>query len=134
MFCAFSNPAIRRFMMRFLACMLAYAMTLVLSFWVFVRFHPTGILAWVLAVFPALAIVAQIVACGMYLAEEKDEFVRNVLVQSMIWGIGATLAVTTTWGFLEGFVHIRHLDPTLVYPLFWALTGISYGGIKMRYR
>jgi hypothetical protein len=70
----------------------------------------------------------------MYLAEEKDEFMRNLQIQSMLWGIGATLAVTVVWGFLENFVHLHRMDLILVYPLYCILTGISYGLVKARYR
>jgi len=70
----------------------------------------------------------------MYLAEEKDEFQRTVLVQSMLWGIGATLAVTSVWGLLENFVSVPHLDLFLVYPLFWAIVGMSAPVLKARYR
>jgi hypothetical protein len=121
-------------MYRFLATMLLYAMFLIASVWAFVHFRPTGALAWVLATLPGLTIVGQIVVFGMYLAEEKDEFVRTLQMQSMVLGIGATLAVTTVWGFLEAFVHVRHLDLILVYPLYCALAGISYGLVRLRYK
>ena len=134
MVCATSNPATRRYMRRFLVTMLLYALFLILAVWVFVHYRPTGPLAWLLAVLPALGIIGQIAAFGMYLAEEKDEFQKNLGVQSMIWGIGATLSVTVVWGFLENFVHLRHMDLILVYPLFCVLSGISYGLIQLRYR
>jgi len=134
MTCSTNNPATRRYMWRFLATMLFYALFLILAVWVFVHFRPTGVLAWLLALLPGLAIVGQIAVFGMYLAEEKDEFVRNLQIQAMIWGVGATLALTTGWGFLESFVHLRHFDLVLIYPLYCALTGISYGLVRLRYR
>jgi uncharacterized YccA/Bax inhibitor family protein len=134
MICSTNNPAARRYMWRFSVTMLFYILFLVLAVWVFVRYHPAGPLAWLLALLPALGIVGQIAAFGMYLAEEKDEFQKNLGVQSMIWGIGATLSVTVVWGFLENFVHLRHMDLILVYPLFCMCSGISFGLLQLRYR
>jgi hypothetical protein len=70
----------------------------------------------------------------MYLSEEKDEFMRNLQVQALLWGIGATLSVTVTWGFLENFVHLRHMDLYLVYPLYCVLSGLALGIQHMRYK
>lgn len=129
-----NNPAVRRYLWRLLATMLLYVAFLVLAIWVFIHHHPTGPLAWLLAFLPALGIIAQIAAFGMYLSEEKDEFMRNLQIQAMLWGIGATLSVTVTWGFLESFVHLRHLDLILVYPLFCVLSGFALGIQQMRYK
>src|SRR5271157_172561 len=132
--CSTNNPAARRYMWRFSVTMLLYILFLVLAVWVFVHHHPTGPLAWLLALLPALAIIGQIAAFGMYLAEEKDEFQVALGGKSMLWGIGGTLAVTVVWGFLENFVHLRHLDLILVYPLFCILSGLAFGLLYMRYR
>jgi uncharacterized YccA/Bax inhibitor family protein len=129
-----NSPAVRRYLVRFAIAMVLYAACLVLSIWLFVHHHPTGPLAWLLAVLPALPIIGQLAVFGMYLSEEKDEFMRNLQVQSLIWGIGATLTVTVVWGFLESFVHLRHLDLILVYPLYCGLSGIALAVQQMRYR
>ena len=46
----------------------------------------------------------------------------------------AILGQTVTWGFLENFLQLRHLDLILVYPIFCALSGIAYGLLQLRYR
>ena len=129
-----NNPAVRRYLWRFLATMLLYIAFLVLAVWIFVHYHPAGPLAWLLAFLPALGIIAQIAAFGMYLSEEKDEFMRTVQMQSMVGGIGATLAATTIWGYMEKYVHAPHLDLIWLYLIFWGFAGISYGVVKLRYR
>lgn len=134
MYGSLKNPAIKRYMWRFSAAITLYVAFLCLAVWEFRRGHPTGVLAYALAVLPSIPIIGTIVAVGMYLAEEKDEFQRTVLVQSMLWGIGATLAVTSVWGFLENFVSVPHMDLFLVYPLFWAIVGMSAPVLKARYR
>lgn len=129
-----TNPAVRRYTWRFSGAMLLYVAFLFLSVWEFRHGHPTGALAYLLAVLPSLPIILGLVVVGLYLAEEKDEFQRTILVQSMLWGIGATLAVTTVWGFLENFVQVVHFDLYLVYPLFWFFVGITTPVVKARYR
>jgi hypothetical protein len=134
MYGSLKNPAIKRYMWRFGVAITLYVAFLCLAVWEFRRGHPTGAVAYALAILPSIPIIGTIVAVGMYLAEEKDEFQRTVLVQSMLWGIGATLAVTSVWGLLENFVSVPHLDLFLVYPLFWAIVGMSAPVLKARYR
>jgi hypothetical protein len=114
--------------------MLLYVLSLVLAIGVFLRYHPTGVLAYLLAVLPAIPLTGLLAIFGLYLAEEKDEFQRSIGVQSMLWGIGGTLAVTNIWGFLESFVHLRHLNPSLDAVIFWIFVGISIPFLLRRYR
>ncbi len=132
--CKTNNPAAKRFMRRNLITILLYALSLTLSISVFLRFHPTGVLAYALAVLPAIPLTGLLAIFGLYLAEEKDEFQRSIGVQSMLWGIGGTLAVTNIWGFLESFVHLRHLNPILDAVIFWIFMGISLPFLLRRYR
>jgi hypothetical protein len=134
MTCTPNNPAKRRFFKRFAVSMLLYVLLIIVVVSVFVRYHPTGLLAYGMAVLPALPIAGMLVVIGLYLAEETDEFVRNMQVQAMLGGIGCTLVVVSVWGFLENFAHVRHLDLFLVYPLFWFFVAISTVVVKLRYR
>jgi hypothetical protein len=101
---------------------------------VFRQLHPAGIPAYLVAILPGLPIVGAIVGTGLYLAEEKDEFQRNLLVQALLGGIGGTLALVTIWGYLEDFAKAPRLDLILVYAVFWGFAGISYGVVRQRYR
>jgi hypothetical protein len=132
--CLQSNPAIRRYLRRFAIAMSAYIGLIILTATYFHRFHPKGPLAYVLALLPAVAIIGQIVVVGLYLAEEKDEFQRNLFVQAMLWGLGGVLAVTSVWGMLESFTHITHFQPTWTFSLFWIFVGISTPFLQRRYR
>lgn len=134
MLCESTNLAIRRYTRRFLSSMVIYAAVLLTVVWIFKHWHPSGLIAYPLAVLPALPIVAGITIAGLYLVEEKDEFQRAVFVQSMIWGIGATLVFTTIWGFLELFAGIQHFQTYLAFPLFCAFGGIASYVLKARYR
>jgi hypothetical protein len=60
--------------------------------------HPHVVVAYVVAVLPALPIIGALMYTGVYLAEEKDEFQRNLLVHALLGGTGGILAVATAWG------------------------------------
>jgi hypothetical protein len=97
--------------------------------------HPGVVFGYPLAVLPALPIIFALVCTGTYLAEETDEFQRSLLIQSLLGGIGVTLAATTVWGYLEHFVHATpHFDAIYVYPMFWFATALSYPVVRLRYR
>ena len=134
MVCRTNNPAVRRYLRRLLATLLLYAVSLVLAIGIFVHYRPTGVLAYALAVLPAIPLIGMLVVFGFYLAEEKDEFKRSIGVQSMLWGVGGLLAVTTVWGFLESFVHIPHLNPINDFAIFWVFMGISIPVLLARYK
>jgi hypothetical protein len=67
-------------------------------------------------------------------ATEPDEFARSLMVQSMLWGLGVTLSVTTVWGFMENFAAAPHLDLYLVFPLFMIAFGLAQPLVRARYR
>ena len=132
--CLQKNPATRRYLFRFIPTMVAYVAVLLFVEWHIHRFHPTGALLYGLAVLPAIPIIGIIVVVGLYLAEEKDEFLRNLLIQSMLWGLGAIMALTTVWGFLQIFTHIHRFQPFMTFPLFWCFQAIATGALQWRYR
>ena len=84
MICTPKNAAVRRYTIRFLAVMLFYVLFLVATVWSFVHLHPTGALAYLLAILPSIPIIGVLVVVGLYLSEEKDEFLRSLHIQSMI--------------------------------------------------
>jgi hypothetical protein len=96
--------------------------------------HPTGIVAWLLAILVALPGVAFIVIFGFYMSEERDEFQRSLLVQSLLWAIGATLTVTTFWGVLVMFEVARSQSLVFVFPLFCLFMAIAKFLVRLRYR
>lgn len=129
-----SNPVQRRYLIQmWIAAGLCILFALVTAL-TFRLGHPSGVLAYPIAVLPAVPIVAALVSTGTYLAEETDEFQRSLLVQALLGGIGVTLAATTAWGYLEHFVHTPHFDAIYVYPIFWFSTALAYPVIRLRYR
>ena len=132
--CLQKNPATRRYFRRLALSMGAYMALIVMDAFYFKTHHRTGALAYTLAVLPALAILAQIVSVGMYLAEEKDEFQRNIFIEAILWGLGGVLTLTSVWGMLESFTYVRHFDPTWTLCMFWIFVGISMPFLVRRYR
>jgi hypothetical protein len=132
--CKTNNPAVWRFTRRFIVLSLLYGVFSGLSAYGLLLLHPTGIVIWLLAILPALPIGGAVLLTARYMAEEKDEFQSAVLVQSLLGGIGATLVVTTVWGFLENYAHFRRLDILMIWPLYLVFVCISYGLVKARYK
>lgn len=129
-----SNSARRRFARR---CYLSGGLVVLFSIVAAASFrllHLRGVVAYLVAVLPALPILWALVAVGQYLSEEKDEFQRRLHIEYLLWGIGGTLAVTTVWGYLEDFARVPRLDLVYVYPIFWLFVAIAMPVVSRRYR
>jgi len=132
-----SSPANYRFEDRFLFVVVPlFMLDAALGFFGFHYHHlqPVGALAIVCAVLQSLPIVACIVVFGLYLGEEKDEFQKGILVQSMLWSTGATLAVTTFWGSMEKYSQAPRMDVALVQFVFCIVYIVALAVNGWRYR
>ncbi len=134
MLCSTKSPAHRRFAR---SCWTSAGLVVVLAVAAAAAFrlwHLKGLLAYPVAVLPALPILWVLFETGRYLAVEKDEFQRNLLVECLLGGIGGTLATTTAWGYLEAFAHVPHLPSMWIYPIIWLFVGLSVPVVILRYR
>jgi xanthosine utilization system XapX-like protein len=129
-----TTAAGRRYIARFIPAMLGYVVVLSGALWAISTLEPTGPLLWFLAVAPAFPVIAVIAIMGLYLIEETDEFIRSVLVQSMLWGVGITLSACTAWGFLENADVVPHIPLYLVFPLFCGSFGLAQPFVRRRYQ
>lgn len=134
MICSTTSPAERRYRVRALVSAGLCILFAVIAKLAFRHGHPEGVLAYIIAVLPALPIVAALVYTGIYMDEEKDEFQRNLLVQAYLGGTGGILALATVWSYLEDFGQAPHLDLIWVYPVFCFFAAVSYVVVKARYR
>jgi hypothetical protein len=128
------NPAQKRYIRRFMLTMAAYMVLILGASYAFAHFHIAGLAAYALAIAPGIPLLGVIAVIGLYLAEEKDEFERSVLVEAMLWGIGFTLALCSVWGLLEVYAGAPRLWVFLVGPIFCGAYGLAAPLIRLRYR
>jgi hypothetical protein len=74
------------------------------------------------------------VAKAFYLVEEADEFRRAIYVQSMLWGLGFVLALTTLWGFLELLAGAPHIAAWWVFPIYAVAQDAAHHVVRRWYR
>lgn len=128
------NPAQRRYIRRFMPMIGLYVVTLFACVWWMRHAEPQGALLVLLSVLPSLPILGVIVVMGLYLSEERDEFIRARLVTAMVGGIGITLAVTSVWGFLENGGVVPHFETMLAFPLWCGSFGLVQCAMSLRDR
>jgi len=83
--------------------MSAYMVILFATVWLFRHHPPTGTLAWMLAVLPALPVIGAIWAVMRLLVEEEDEYLRSLMVRQAMFATGFCLCISTVWEFLQNF-------------------------------
>ncbi len=135
--CQTNNPARNRMDDRTLFFVMPLIVAVfVLAIWGFGYHHirHDSPMTTVIAVLLAVIYIGLIVNFGLYLAEEKDEFERAVLSQSMLWGVGATMIFTSSWGVLELFDQVRHLNPIYFMLLFCVFMAAARIVIRRRYK
>lgn len=96
--------------------------------------HPPMPVRYVMAVVTAAPAVGTIIALAVYVAEEPDEFRRRLLVEGMLWGLGAVMVLTTVWGFVEMFADAPRLLLVLIFPIFMVAQAIAHALLHRRYR
>src|SRR3954469_18406203 len=121
------TPAWKRYNWRVIWLSLLYAEFLIGAVYGFKHHIVPQALKYVVAVLPAMPIIGIFAAIGRYLGEEKDEFVRLLMVRQTLWASGFALSVATVWGFLESFDLVGHADGYWV-AVAWFL-GSGIGGI-----
>jgi quinol-cytochrome oxidoreductase complex cytochrome b subunit len=92
------NPLQRRFGILFSTTLIA---TSLLFMW---SDHGArnSLAAWnvVLFLLPAVPFLTMMFLIPYYLRQEKDEFVRTLVIRALLWGFGLPMVVDTIWGFL----------------------------------
>jgi hypothetical protein len=84
-------------------------------------------IAYLVAILPALPIIGIFGVIGRYLVEEQDEYVRMLMVRQTLWASAFTLSVATTWGFLDNFRLVDHVDGYWIVAVWYF--GLGIGGI-----
>jgi hypothetical protein len=122
------TPAWKRYNWRVVWLSLIYAAFLMLAVYGFKHQLVPGPLKYFVAMLPALPIIGIFGAIGRYLVEEQDEYVRMLMVRQTLWASAFSLSIATTWGFLDNFGLVGHVDGFWVAVL-WFL-GLGLGGFS----
>ena len=86
-----------------------------------------------LASIPSVPLIGFIVIVALYLKEEKDEFQRELYIQSLLWGAGCTLALTSFWSYLHLFARVPAVDGFHVFIMFWLFVALSAFPLRLYY-
>ena len=105
-----ASSAQRRYNRRVLILSAAYGVLLIGAELAFKRRLIGPPLTYATALLPALPIVGMFAAIGRYLIEERDEYLRMLMVRQSLVASGFALSCATFWGFLESFDLVAHLD------------------------
>jgi len=86
----------------------------------FMLIHPAynSPLAYVLAISLALSCIGMIMTLAVVTTRQRDEFQKQLIIQSMTWGLCGMMSITTTWGMLEVVTDVRHLPILMNFPIF----------------
>jgi FtsH-binding integral membrane protein len=106
------------------------AVYLVLTFavtWTVHHLHPGRVAVYLLAAVPTLAVVRMLHVVALYLAEEKDEYLRRQFVQAILVGIAVTMAVNSFSDLLRSYAGGSGLPPFVLFTVLWVVTGLAQG-------
>ena len=121
------SAASHAYVRRFIPLMVLYMLVLFGVVWLDNRIAPTGPLAVLLAILPALPLIGVVWAFGRLLVEETDEYLRSLIVRQFLIATGFMLSVTSIWGFLDAFDQVPHV------PMYWAFViwcvGLGVGSV-----
>jgi hypothetical protein len=88
---------------------------------------PSGPLAWVAAVLPALPILATFWTIFRLLAEETDEYLRHMMVRQSLFATAFCLSIMTVWEFLQNYDVVPSGNGGFGAAFFW-FAGLGIGG------
>ncbi|MDJ0701583.1 MAG: hypothetical protein QNJ07_17185 [Woeseiaceae bacterium] len=126
----FSSTANRRFLARLAGSVAVLGLAIVAARHLIGQELVAGPLLWALALAPGLAMLGIFYAYGMLIVEQKDEFIRMLVLRQLIIATGIALSFATVWGFLEEFGLVDHIYSYFV-AVAW-IVGFAFGGLVNR--
>jgi hypothetical protein len=126
-FCETSTPAGKRYQRRVLVTMSVYLVVLFGSIFVVKHTHPHGWLLYAISLLPALPILAMLASMGVYLQEEKDEYIRLMTMRSLVAGTAVLLMVLVVSDFLRTISSAPPLAPFAS----WVTFFLAFGAAQM---
>ena len=132
--CMTTTPAAKRYRRRMLMSSCVYTATLVLAIFVNGPHVAPSLLAYAVAILPAIGVSGMFVSMGLYLREETDEFQRAMQIESSLWATGGVLVICAVWGFLEMFGLVPHMEAWVAVPVWALMLGLANVFTRRRYR
>lgn len=125
---SYKSPAMQRYLRRLAVFMVIYVALIFAVGTVFRAAPPTGILAWGVAVLPALPILGVFWTIARLLAEETDEYMRQLLVRQSLFATAFCLSIMTVWEFLQNYEVVPLGNGGFGAAFFW-FVGLGFGGV-----
>lgn len=122
------SPAMRNYLRRLAGFMVVYIALIFAVSTVFRTAPPTGGLAWIVAVLPALPILGVFWTIARLLIEETDEYIRMMFVRQSLIATAFCLSVMTVWEFLQNFAVVPPGNGGFGAAFFW-FVGLGLGAV-----
>lgn len=119
------SPARRIYNRRVLILSVVYAVILFAVVSVFANAMISGPIAYGIGILPAIPIIGIFLAVGRYLLDERDEYLRMLMVRQTLIASGFALSIATAWGFLESVGLVPHVDAYFAAVLWFAGLGVG---------
>ena len=123
--------AARRYTWRLAILMAIYLLTLFAAVTLFRQHRIDGALAWPLAIAPALPVIGVFWAVMRFIVEERDEFIRMLIVRQCLVATGFCLTIMTVWEFLQNFELVPPGNGGFGAAFFWFM-GLGVGALYNR--
>ncbi len=123
----YRSPAMRNYLRRLAGFMTVYIVLIFAVGYLFRLAPPTGVLAWIVAVLPALPILGVFWTIARLLAEETDEYIRMMFVRQSLIATAFCLTIMTVWEFLQNYEVVPPGNGGFGAAFFW-FVGLGFGG------
>ncbi len=123
--CETTTKAVKVYTRRTMLTMFSYVLLVLATTFVVRHLHVQGWLLYVCAVLPSVAIFRQLHVVALYLQEETDEYLRQQVVNSLLWAMAAVLGLTAFTDFLRSYTPYGTLPPFTVFVTFWIVYGLA---------
>jgi xanthosine utilization system XapX-like protein len=111
-----------------------YLVVLLAAVWIVKHAHPHGWLLYTISLVPALPLLAMLGALGIYLTEEKDEYLRLITMRSLLVGTAVLLAMLVVDEVLRSISGAGALPPFTSWVTFFMAFGVAQAVQRMRNR
>lgn len=134
MFCESKSAASRLYKNRVRYVMAGYFVLFLGTMLTVSRLHPGGWELYGLALLPTAPILAVFYLQGLYLRAEKDEYIRELTMRSLLFGTAGALSVVMYDGFLRIVGWHGHMPAFMPFWVFFGMVAIARLTNKMANR